>query len=108
MKTKETVIKEIMKDVECSYEDALEIYALEQKDKENNERHYNKSSNTEDKPKKARPKKVDEEKVAIMNVLLKALEGYNPTMTNKEKTIDFMLNGSSFTVSLTKHRNKEQ
>lgn len=85
----------------CSY-DVIDIIKIEHKAKENGlDRNYVKS----EKPKaerKPREKKVDEDKKKIIEILAKALteNGYNATITNIDKTIDF----DCFTVNLVKHR----
>lgn len=58
--------------------------------------------------KKKRARKVDEEKVAIINKMLElaSVLGENPKIISAEHEVSFDLNGFSWSMTLTKHRNK--
>lgn len=55
---------------------------------------------------KPREKVVNDEKVNIINTVYAALLGSAEeiTISNAEKTIDFVINGASYSINLTKHR----
>ena len=89
----------------CSY-DVIDIIKTEQKVKDNGcDRHYVQG----DKPKterKPRERKVDNEKLFLLQGLASGLEnkiGLDVTYENEVK-LHFNYNGSSYSVTLTKHR----
>lgn len=106
-KTKEQIIKEIMKDCECSREDAEYVYNLEQAEKENGktERHYNKSSGKERKPVERKP---NEDKRKLIATLETSVHDLGAQITNPERQIDFIYNGVEYSVTLTAHRAKKE
>ena len=108
----EKLFKSVAKDIDdgsddeiCSY-DVIDIIKTEQKVKENGcDRHYVQG----DKPKtekKPRERKVDTEKLFLLQGLASGLEnkiGLDVTYENEVK-LHFNYNGSSYSVTLTKHR----
>lgn len=86
---------------EVTMEEAFEMAEMEIKAK--GIKNYTSTEKTKSKPK--REKKIDEEKKEIIEVLHKALAeiGYNATISNVDRTIDF----GPYTVTLTKHRAKK-
>ena len=106
------LFKSVAKDIDdgsddeiCSY-DVIDIIKTEQKVKENGcDRHYVQG----DKPKterKPRERKVDNEKLFLLQGLASGLEnkiGLDVTYENEVK-LHFNYNGSSYSVTLTKHR----
>ena len=71
----------------------------------------NVSKTTSGKGKTTAPKerKADEEKRSIIAELLKVAQMFdeNAIVSNVEKTVDFVLNGNSYSLGLTKHRPKK-
>lgn len=99
-KLAEEIMRESAKDGEpVTMEEALEMAEMEVKAKDLN--HYVQSS-IEKKNRQPRTKKVDEEKAKVIGIIAKALidNGYNATITNIDKTIDF----NDCTITLTRHR----
>ena len=108
----EKLFKSVAKDIDdgtddevCSY-DVIDVIRTEQKVKENGcDRHYVQG----DKPKterKPRERKVDAEKLFLLQGLASGLEnkiGLDVTYENEVK-LHFNYNGSSYSVTLTKHR----
>ena len=108
----EKLFKSVAKDIDdgsddeiCSY-DVIDIIKTEQKVKENGcDKHYVQG----DKPKKERKpreRKVDNEKLFLLQGLASGLEnkiGLDVTYENEVK-LHFNYNGSSYSVTLTKHR----
>ena len=108
----ENLFKSVAKDIDdgsddeiCSY-DVIDIIKTEQKVKENGcDKHYVQG----DKPKterKPRERKVDSEKLFLLQGLASGLEnkiGLDVTYENEVK-LHFNYNGSSYSVTLTKHR----
>ena len=108
----EKLFKSVAKDIDdgsddeiCSY-DVIDVIKTEQKIKENGcDRHYVQG----DKPKterKPRERKVDNEKLFLLQGLASGLEnkiGLDVTYENEVK-LHFNYNGSSYSVTLTKHR----
>lgn len=54
-----------------------------------------------------RERKVDEGKVNLVNLLAEALKAYNPTIVKPEREIAFTIDGTEYSVTLTKHRAKK-
>ena len=108
----EKLFKSVAKDIDdgsddeiCSY-DVIDIIKTEQKVKKNGcDRHYVQG----DKPKterKPKERKVDKEKLFLLQGLASGLEnkiGLDVTYENEVK-LHFNYNGSSYSVTLTKHR----
>ena len=108
----EKLFKSVAKDIDdgtddevCSY-DVIDVIKTEQKMKENGcDRHYVQG----DKPKterKPKERKVDKEKLFLLQGLASGLEnkiGLDVTYENEVK-LHFNYNGSSYSVTLTKHR----
>ena len=107
----EKLFKSVAKDIDdgtddevCSY-DVIDIIKTEQKIKENGcDRHYVQC----DKPKterKPRERKVDNEKLALLKMLASGLTDSNIEVAfENEVKLHFNYNGSSYSVTLTKHR----
>ena len=104
---KEKLIVSIMKDLDCSREDAEEVAEMEIKAK--GLRRYEKAE--EQKPKAKREPKIDEEKVAIIdfvwgcmlnNTHIMELENIN--VKNPQKEITFKVGENEYSFTLTKHR----
>ena len=102
--TVEELAKQLQKEYEemgdpVTDEEALEIARMEMGAKEI--KNYTQGL-PEKKERKPREKKIDEDKKSIIELLAKALveSGYNATITNIDKTIDF----DCYTVNLVKHR----
>ena len=99
---KEKLIKSIMKDLECSREDAEEVAEMEIKAK--GIKRYEKAE--EQKPRKTKERKVDETKKALLECIIKALEVNVDcvTSTKGESEIYFTHLNENYTVKLIKHR----
>ena len=108
----EKLFKSVAKDIDdgsddeiCSY-DVIDVIRIEQKAKENGcDRHYVKGNKTK-KERKPRERKVDNEKLFLLQGLASGLEnkiGLDVTYENEVK-LHFNYNGSSYSVTLTKHR----
>ena len=108
----EKLFKSVAKDIDdgtdeevCSY-DVIDVMKTEHKIKENGcDRHYVQGDKpkTEKKPKE---RKVDKEKLFLLQGLASGLENkikLNITYENEVK-LHFNYNGSSYSVTLTKHR----
>ena len=108
----EKLFKSVAKDIDdgtdeevCSY-DVIDVIKTEHKIKENGcDRHYVQGDKpkTEKKPKE---RKVDKEKLFLLQGLASGLENkikLNITYENEVK-LHFNYNGSSYSVTLTKHR----
>ena len=102
----EKLIQEIMKDLECSREDAEEIAKMELKAK--GLKRYEQS----DKPrmeKIQRESKVDEDKKKLLELCKNAIDNYVFSLVTKTETeISFEYNGEKYTLKLTKHRQKKE
>lgn len=109
---KEKQILQYMEKLQISREGAEQLWNDDQEDfigdngeemtkKAKEIKRYEKSADTP-KERAPREKKIDVEKVAILQILQKALidNGYNVTVVNEQKEISF----DSFLVTLTKHR----
>ena len=104
---KEKLIKEIMKDLDCSREDAEEVAEMEIKAKEI--KRYEKAE--EQKPRKKREPKVDAEKVAIIELLFDLFKNgiyllpiEEMFIKNPQKEITFKVGENEYSLTLTKHR----
>ena len=104
---KEKLILSIMKDLDCSREDAEEVAEMEIKAK--GLRRYEKAE--EQKPKKKREPKIDEEKVAIIDFIwgcmlnnTHIMELENINVKNPQKEITFKVGENEYSFTLTKHR----
>lgn len=104
---KEKLIKEIMKDLDCSREDAEEVAEMEIKAKEI--KRYEKAE--EQKPRKKREPKIDAEKVAIIDFIwgcmlnnTHIMELENIDVKNPQKEITFKVGENEYSLTLTKHR----
>ena len=102
----EKLIQEIMKDLDCSREDAEEIAKMELKAK--GLKRYEQS----DKPrmeKVQRERKVDEVKKEIIDELVACISKNigKVTKVKTETEIDFMYADEDFTLKLTRHRKKK-
>lgn len=111
MSEKEKAIRNYMENLQISREEAEQLWEDDQEDYigEEGEEMTAKAKKIKryeqtDKPKTktAKPKKLDDEKVALITFLAAALEqgGYNPTIANAQKEITF----GEYSVTLTKHR----
>ena len=104
---KEKLIKEIMKDLECTREEAEEVAEMEIKAK--SIKRYEKAE--EQKPRKKREVKLDEEKVSVIKLIFDLLthEIYKEdlkeiTIANPQKEITFKVGQNEYSLTLTKHR----
>jgi soluble cytochrome b562 len=98
---KEKLIKSIMKDLECTREEAEEVAEMEIKAK--GIKRYEKAEET--KSRKPREKKVDETKKELIEYLEKALEMIvNIDNVKNESEISFTFKKELFTLKLIKHR----
>ena len=107
----EKLFKSVAKDIDdgsddeiCSY-DVIDVIKTEQKVKENGcDRNYVQG----DKPKterKPRERKVDNEKLALLEMLASGLTDSNIEVAfENEVKLHFNYNSSSYSVTLTKHR----
>ena len=98
---KEKLIKSIMKDLECTREEAEEVAEMEIKAK--GIKRYEKAEET--KPRKPRERKVDEVKKDLIEYLEKALGMIvNVDNVKNESEISFTFKNEQFTLKLIKHR----
>lgn len=107
----EKLFKSVAKDIDdgtddevCSY-DVIDVIKTEQKVKESgSDKHYVQG----DKPKverKPRERKVDNEKLALLEMLASGLTDSNIEVAfENEVKLHFNHNGSAYSVTLTKHR----
>lgn len=110
MADKEKQLKEIMRDVECTREEALEIWEMEQKAKKNGTMKINASSGKK-RETADRKQKIDEQKVDLINRIFAGLKQNsvgieNLTIVNQQREITFTFDKADFSITLTKHRNK--
>ena len=107
----EKLFKSVAKDIDdgtddeiCSY-DVIDVIRTEQKAKENGcDRHYVQADNPK-KERKPRERKVDNEKLALLEMLASGLTDSNiEVVFENEVKLHFNYNGSSYSVTLTKHR----
>lgn len=104
MKTREQLIKEIMAEFEkdgepVTEEEASEIADLEIKAKKNNIRHYERSTKPRDKP--TRERKIDTEKLEILEELQAALESCGITATREREVA---LHFGDYELKLIRHK----
>lgn len=98
---REKLIKSIMKDLECTREDAEEVAEMEIKAK--GIKRYEKAE--EQKPRKPKERKVDETKKELIEYLEKALGMIvNVDNVKNESEISFTFKNELFTLKLIKHR----
>ena len=98
---REKLIKSIMKDLDCSREEAEEVAEMEIKAK--GIKRYEKAE--EQKPRKPRERKVDETKKELIEYLEKALGMIiNVDNVKNESEISFTFKKELFTLKLIKHR----
>lgn len=101
----EELRKEWLADGETDFTDDDLREALKMEDGYVEQNKYTKSATTEKKKREPKPKKVDEDKKKIIEIIHKALtdNGYGAIISNVDRTIDF----DNYTVMLTKHRPKK-
>lgn len=99
---KEKLIQDIMKDLDCSREDAEEVAEMEIKAK--GIKRYEKAE--KQKPRKPRERKVDEIKKDLIEYLVKALElaDIEVVAIKNENEISFNHNTENYTLKLIRHR----
>ena len=104
---REKLIKSIMKDLDCSREDAEEVAEMEIKAK--GIKRYEKAEET--KPRKKREPKIDTEKVAIIELLFDLCKNSiyllpieEMTIKNPQKEITFKIGQNEYSLTLIKHR----
>ena len=102
----EKLILEIMKDLECSREEAEEVAKMEVKAK--GLRRYEQSEKPRKKAEKVR--KVDEVKKEIIDELVACISKNIGKVINvkTETEIDFIYADEDFTLKLTRHRKKKE
>ena len=102
----EKLIQEIMKDLECSREEAEEVAKMEMKAK--GLKRYEQA----EKPRKKaeRERKVDEVKKEIIDELVACISKNvgKVTKVKTETEIDFVYADEEFTLKLTRHRKKKE
>ena len=102
----EKLIQEIMKDLECSREEAEEVAKMEMKAK--GLKRYEQA----EKPRKKaeRERKVDEVKKEIIDELVACISKNigKVTKVKTETEIDFVYADENFTLKLTRHRKKKE
>ena len=102
----EKLIQEIMKDLECSREEAEEVAKMEMKAK--GLKRYEQA----EKPRKKaeRERKVDEVKKEIIDELVACISKNvgKVTKVKTETEIDFVYADEKFTLKLTRHRKKKE
>ena len=104
---REKLIKSIMKDLECTREEAEEVAEMEIKAK--GIKRYEKAEET--KPRKKREIKLDEEKVSIIELVFDLLDNSfhlptlnNVAIVNPQREITFKVGQNEYSLTLTKHR----
>ena len=102
----EKLIQEIMKDLECSREEAEEVAKMQMKAK--GLKRYEQA----EKPRKKaeRERKVDEVKKEIIDELVACISKNigKVTKVKTETEIDFVYADEDFTLKLTRHRKKKE
>lgn len=100
----EKLIQEIMKDLECSREEAEEVAEMEVKAK--GLKRYEQSDKPRAKTQKER--KIDYEKQFLLNLVEKGLGAtVNQVQRKTETELSFGYGGNSYTLKLIKHRPKK-
>ena len=113
---KEKAIQNYMKSLGISREDAEQLWEDDQADyigedgeqmtkKAKEIRRYEQS--TEKKERKPREKKLDEDKVKIINFLQRVMidsDALNIEIKNEQREITFIFNNAEYSLTLTKHR----
>lgn len=113
---KEKAIQNYMKSLGISREDAEQLWEDDQADyigeqgeemtlKAKEIRRYEQSA--EKKERKPREKKLDEDKVKIINFLQRVMtdsDALNIEIKNEQREITFIFNGAEYSLTLTKHR----
>ena len=130
MYTKEEALKRIQEGLNCSIEEAQEVYEYDQKiehsgakdkqefdltpEQEKNVKQWTKTGTRKTPPAynfKPRERKANTTKASIIeqifNFLLTVNEYENITVTNKERQIAFSSNGSNFELTLVQKREKK-
>lgn len=109
---KEKLIRSIMKDLECTREEAEEVAEMEIKAKDI--KRYEKAE--EQKPRKKREVKLDEEKIQILAWIEGAMVSRHTlideedwdfeqvAIPNPQKEITFKVGQNEYSLTLTKHR----
>lgn len=114
--TREQQIEQYMKSLKISREEAEQLYEDDQADfigeegeemteKAKEIRRYEQSA--EKKVRKPREKKLDEDKVKIINFLQRVMIGSDAldvVVKNEQREITFTFNGAEYSLTLTKHR----
>ena len=102
----EKLIQEIMKDLECSREEAEEVAEMEMKAK--GLKRYEQAEKPRKKVEKGR--KVDEVKKEIIDELVACISKNigKVTKVKTETEIDFVYADEDFTLKLTRHRKKKE
>ena len=102
MVDKEKLIQDIMKDLECTREEAEEVAEMEIKAK--GIKRYEKAE--EQKLRKPRERKVDQAKKHLVDYLIKALELAESEIhtVRNESEISFSYKGDEYTMRLIRHR----
>lgn len=90
----------------CSY-DVIDVIKLESKAKENGADKMYIVGETQKQKRKPRERKVDEDKEFLMKAIGKSLNEFLAISCENESKIHFEYNGTSYTVTLTKHRPKK-
>lgn len=109
-KSLEELVKEIMVEAEKDGEPVTEEEAKEMAEMEikaNGIKLYAKSEK-ERAPRKSREKKIDSQKVEIIQAIFQALVqgGYQAEIVNDQQKIGMVVDGTSYSVTLTRHRGK--
>ena len=102
---KEKELLSIMKDAECTREEAEEIFKIEENVRKNGKVKIGATSETPRK-KTTRERKPDADKQEIIQCVDDALCDLvdNVEMVNPEREIRFVFNDAEYSVTLTKHR----
>lgn len=107
---KEKEIKSIMRDVECTQEEAEEIWQIEQKAKANGSTKLYAQSDKQ-RTKVKREIKPDSAKITLITRIAERMTDKdieNLAITNLQREITFIYEDAEYSIILTKHRPKKE
>ena len=110
MDKKEKLILSIMKSAESDGEPITREEAEEMAEMEIKAKGITEYAQAEKKPRKKREVKKDATKIALINHLSDFIQREVASyveITNDQRTIEFVLNGENYSITLTKHRKKK-
>ena len=109
MDKKEKLILSIMKSAEADGEPISREEAEEMAEMEIKAKGITEYAQAEKKPRKKREVKKDATKITLIKRLADFMQeiAIDVEVTNDQRTIEFVLNGENYSITLTKHRKKK-